>query len=60
MEPRGDQHPGVRASRDDSIDLARLLQIVRARRSWIVVPILRCIAGLTNVTKASPATNAAS
>ena len=28
MEPHSEQHPGVRASRDDSIDLARLLQVV--------------------------------
>jgi len=55
MEPRGDQHPGVRASRDDSIDLARLLQAVRARRSWIVVPTLAAFfAGLVFVTLVSP------
>ena len=55
MEPRGDQHPGVRASRDDSIDLARLLQAVRARRSWIVVPTLAAfVAGLVFVTLVSP------
>ena len=55
MEPRGDQHPGVRASRDDSIDLARLLQVVRARRSWIVVPTLAAFfAGLVFVTLVSP------
>jgi len=55
MEPRGDQHPGVGASRDDSIDLARLLQVVRARRSWIVVPTLAAFfAGLVFVTLVSP------
>jgi uncharacterized protein involved in exopolysaccharide biosynthesis len=48
MEPRGDQHPGVRGSRDDLIDLSRLLQVVRARRSWIVVPTLAAfVAGLS-------------
>ena len=55
MEPHGDQHPGVRASRDDSIDLARLLQAVRARKSWILVPtLIAFLAALAFVTLVSP------
>ena len=55
MEPHGDQDPGARASREDSIDLARLLQAVRARRSWIIVPTLAAfVAGLVFVTLVSP------
>ena len=55
MEPHGDQGPGARASREDSIDLARLLQAVRARKSWIVVPTLVAfVAGLVFVTLVSP------
>ena len=55
MEPHGDQGPGARASREDSIDLARLLQAVRARRSWIIVPTLAAfVAGLVFVTLVSP------
>ena len=56
MEPHGDQGPGARASREDSIDLARLLQAVRARKSWIVVPTLAAfVAGLVFVTLVEPA-----
>jgi succinoglycan biosynthesis transport protein ExoP len=54
MEPHGED-PVVRASREDSIDLARLLQAVRARKSWILVPtLIAFLAALAFVTLVSP------
>ena len=55
MEPNGDQERSVDASRDDSIDLARLLQAVRARKSWILVPTLAAfVAAVIFVTLVGP------
>jgi polysaccharide biosynthesis transport protein len=55
MEPHADQDPVVRAPREDSIDLARLLQAVRARKSWIFVPtLIAFLAALAFVTLVSP------
>src|ERR1700723_3659596 len=55
MELHGDQDPVVRASREDSIDLARLLQTVRARKSWILVPtLIAFLAALAFVMSVSP------
>jgi succinoglycan biosynthesis transport protein ExoP len=55
MEPHADQDPVVRAPRQDSIDLARLLQAVRARKSWIFVPtLIAFLAALAFVTLVSP------
>jgi succinoglycan biosynthesis transport protein ExoP len=55
MEPQADQHWVTRAPREDSIDLARLLQAVRTRKSWIFVPtLIAFLAALAFVTLASP------
>ena len=55
MEPHADQHSVARAPREDSIDLARLLQAVRARKSWIFVPtLIAFLAALGFVTLVSP------
>ena len=55
MEPHADQDQVVRAPREDFIDLARLLQAVRARKSWISVPtLIAFLAALAFVTLVSP------
>jgi succinoglycan biosynthesis transport protein ExoP len=55
MEPHADQHWVARAPREDSIDLARLLQAVRTRKSWIFVPTLvALLAALAFVALVSP------
>jgi succinoglycan biosynthesis transport protein ExoP len=55
MEPHADHELVVRAPREDSIDLARLLRTVRARKSWIFVPTLVAfLAALAFVTLVSP------
>jgi polysaccharide biosynthesis transport protein len=55
MEPHADQDRVVRAPREGPIDLARLRQAVRARKSWIFVPtLIAFLAALAFVTLVSP------
>jgi polysaccharide biosynthesis transport protein len=55
MEPHADQDPAARAPREDSIDLARLLKAVRARKLWIFVPtLIAFLAALAFVTLVNP------